>query len=174
MKKSFILYIDQEEIIDQLTDERAGRILKALFDHARGEKPILPTTLLPIFISIRQAVDRSNIRYEARCEQNKKNIEKRWNKSKKVIRNEANKYETIRTDTKAYLKDKDKDKDINNITPEIGLDNRELPPTNENHVFNKKAVTPTASGLAPDFFDRAMDLAEKLSAKKVEQERRAK
>jgi len=84
MKKSFILYQDQEEIIDSLTNEKAGRLFKAIFDYARGDKPNLGQNLSIVFISIRQAIDRAKENYEKVCETNSQNAKKRWNKIDKL------------------------------------------------------------------------------------------
>jgi len=33
MKKSFVLYTDQDTLINALTDQQAGKLFKAMFDH---------------------------------------------------------------------------------------------------------------------------------------------
>lgn len=48
-------------------------------------------------------------------------------------------------------------------------------PNNESSPLEEKSSqSPTTQGLPKDFFDKTLDLAEKLSAKKVEEERRAR
>lgn len=84
MKKSFILYQDQEEIVDSLTNEKAGRLFKAIFDYVRGDHPILNQSLSIVFISIRQAIDRARENYEKVCEINSQNAKKRWEKIDKL------------------------------------------------------------------------------------------
>lgn len=104
-KKSFILYQNQEEIIDRLTDEQAGKLFKAIFDHQRDEKIELDDILSLIFIPIRQLLEINKSNYEKVCKINKKNIEKRW-------KNEAKKYGRIRSNTNEH--DIDIDIDIDN------------------------------------------------------------
>jgi len=47
-KKSFVLYSDQKVIIDLLTDEQAGKLLKHLLAYVNDENPILDDVLLNI------------------------------------------------------------------------------------------------------------------------------
>jgi hypothetical protein len=47
-KKSFVLYSDQKVIIDLLTDEQAGKLLKHLLAYVNDENPVLDDVLLNI------------------------------------------------------------------------------------------------------------------------------
>lgn len=107
MKKSFLLYKDQEEIIDNLTDKQAGRLFKAVFDYARGDKPVLSQSMSVIFISIRQTIDRNKENYEKVCEINRKNAKKRWEK----IPTNTKVSDGMRPHAKAYDSDSDSDSD---------------------------------------------------------------
>lgn len=73
-KKFFILYNDQKEIFDQLSDELAGQLIKALFEYeATKEMPQLPEPLNFIMIPIKQALDRHMKKYVNICEKNRIN-----------------------------------------------------------------------------------------------------
>lgn len=60
MKKSFVLYNDQEEIFSELTDEQSGMLIKSIFKYNKtGEFPTDPIIKL-VFISIKQTLIRDN------------------------------------------------------------------------------------------------------------------
>lgn len=65
MKESFILYTEQSELINELTDEQAGQLLKAIYKYANGEEVALNGIVKLAFIPIRQQIDRNNEKYEA-------------------------------------------------------------------------------------------------------------
>lgn len=80
-KDSFILYLDQQEIFEMLTDEEAGQLIKAIFEYEdTGNIRELDKSLQIAFIPIKSALDRNKEKYNKVVERNKKNIEKRWNK----------------------------------------------------------------------------------------------
>lgn len=109
MKDSFILYVDQKEIIDTLTDNEAGKLLKAIFEYETTQKlPKLSKTLNLVFIPIKNALDRNREKYEKACEKNKKNISKRWNKEN--TKNTSGK-NGIQKDTKNTDNDNDSEHD---------------------------------------------------------------
>lgn len=80
-KKSLLLYTDQKEVFESLSDEQAGRLIKAVFKYdADGEEPDLDPLLKVVFIPFRQALDRNREKYDHVCKRNADNIAKRWNK----------------------------------------------------------------------------------------------
>lgn len=80
-KDSFILYLEQKQIFQMLTDEEAGQLIKAIFEYEdTGQVLALEKSLQIAFIPIKSALDRNKEKYEKVVERNKKNIEKRWNK----------------------------------------------------------------------------------------------
>jgi len=66
MKDSFILYIKQKEIIEKLSNEQAGKLIKAIYEYA--ETDVMPTLddeiLNFILIPIRQQIDYNAEQYE--------------------------------------------------------------------------------------------------------------
>ena len=66
MKDSFILYITQKEIIEKLSNEQAGKLIKAIYEYA--ETDVMPTLddeiLNFVLIPIRQQLDYNNETYE--------------------------------------------------------------------------------------------------------------
>ena len=103
-QKGFIVYGNHEEILDRLTDEEAGKLLKAMtkyFNH--GTEPKFDGALEFVWIPIRQQMDANAEKYEAKCQKNKESIQRYWNK----VKGDTNEYERIRTYTNATNIDMD-------------------------------------------------------------------
>ena len=79
MKNSFILYTEQKAVIDKLTDEQAGKLIKAIYAHEMGEEYELDNILDLVITPFLSSLERNKEKYEKRVETNKKNIAKRWN-----------------------------------------------------------------------------------------------
>lgn len=63
-KKSFVLYTDQSSLINLLTDEQAGKLLKHLYAYVNDENPILNDNLLIIaFEPIKQQLKRDLVKW---------------------------------------------------------------------------------------------------------------
>jgi len=107
MKKSFVLYTDMLDILDELTDEQAGKIFKAVKDFENGKEVKLEGILKAVFIPIQNQLVRDKEKYDSICEKNKENIKKRWGKQNDTtvydrIRPDTKRYQAIPNDTKAY------------------------------------------------------------------------
>lgn len=64
-KESFILFTEQKEVFENLSDEQAGQLIKAIFNYIdTGQVPQLELTLKMAFIPIRQNLDRNNEKWE--------------------------------------------------------------------------------------------------------------
>lgn len=114
---SFILYKDSRIFISRLTKSQRGELLMAIFDYACDK--LIPDfeddpMLDMCFEMIRAYLDRDEKKYKERCEKNRENIRKRWNKSN-TNANNRNKSNTNYTD-KDTDKDKDTDTDSDNDT----------------------------------------------------------
>lgn len=65
MKDSFILYTEQKEIFENLSDEDAGKLIKQIFKYIEtGQEPEINGMLKIAFIPIRQNLDRNNDKWE--------------------------------------------------------------------------------------------------------------
>ena len=65
MKDSFILYTEQKEVVDKLTDEQAGKIFKAIYEYVQTDKmPELDGLLDIIIIPFKQSLDRNTEKWE--------------------------------------------------------------------------------------------------------------
>lgn len=108
-KDSFILYNEQKEIIDTLSDSEAGKLIKTIFEYETTlQVPKLSKTLNLVFIPIKNALDRNREKYEKACKRNKENIQKRWNKEN--TKNTSGK-NGIRENTKNTDNDNEHDSD---------------------------------------------------------------
>ena len=119
MNDSFILYTSDYQLIERLTDEQLGQLTRALFIYARdGEVINLEPVVRMAFVFIKDKIDRNQQKYQKKCERNRENIRKRWNKSNtnntkenERIPNDTSVYERIPNDTTRYLYDSDSDSD---------------------------------------------------------------
>ncbi len=62
-KDSFILYTEQKEVIDNLSDEDAGKLFKGIFEYTLGNEPEFNNLLKLVFIPIRQQLERNAKKY---------------------------------------------------------------------------------------------------------------
>lgn len=80
------LYLDNETIIQHLTDKQAGKLIRLLFAYAnRGEKPCIKgdNILTLVFDVLSRQIDRDFKKYRDKCEKNKASANKRWHADKK-------------------------------------------------------------------------------------------
>ena len=88
MKDSFILYTEQKAVIDKLTDEQAGKLIKAIYEYvATDNMPELDCLLDLVVTPIRQSLDKNKEKYE---EVSKKRAEAGAKGGKQKIANQAN------------------------------------------------------------------------------------
>lgn len=117
MSDSFILYTSDYQLIEGLTDEQLGQLTRALFIYARdGEVINLEPVVRMAFVFTKDKIDRNQQKYQKKCERNRENIRKRWNKSNtnntkenERIPNDTSVYERIPNNTTRYLYDSDSD-----------------------------------------------------------------
>ena len=83
MNDSFILYTSYYAIIEGLTDEQLGKLMRAIFIYARdGEIINLEPTLRMAFAFIKDDMERNQAKYNEKREKLRANAQKRWQKSK--------------------------------------------------------------------------------------------
>ena len=102
MKKgqpAFLLPIDQKEIIDELDNEEAGIIFKAIYEYEVNKtEPKLSKTLNIVFKQFKVKLDNYDGAYQEKCIRNKENITKYWEQKK----GKSNEYDRIRSNTNVY------------------------------------------------------------------------
>lgn len=124
MNDSFILYTSYYAIIEGLTDEQLGQLTRALFIYARDGKAIkLEPVVRMAFSFIKDNIDRNADKYQKKCERNRENIRKRWEKKHSedtTERSDTTEYERIPSNTTVYEEksripyDNDNDNDNDN------------------------------------------------------------
>lgn len=142
---AFLLQKDQKEIIDELSDEEAGIIFKAIYEYECTKKePKLTKFLKIVFKQFKVKLDSWDKAYEEKCLKNKENIEKRWANIKNATEydgiqtytNYTNKIKLNKIKQNKMKENKIKQNEINNKIKENNNRERE-----NNSVA--KATTPT-------------------------------
>lgn len=155
MKKNapgFILEKDQKIIIDELSNEEAGIIFKAIYEYeATKEEPLLDKTLKIVFKQIKVKLDFYDEKYNTTCETNRKNIQNYWNKV-----NDTNEYDRIRSNTMATNKIKEKKSKVNKIKE--NKNNININNININKSERDQSFTPTASPTLAEIYNYACSL----------------
>ena len=122
-RPGFLLYLNQKTIIDELTDEEAGILIKALYEYEGNKQvPKLNKMLKIIFLQFKNTLDNDAKKYEEKCAKNKENIDNYWKNKRK--QSNTNEYECIQMNTNI-------NKNIKNNTPKgvygrVGLDDKPL------------------------------------------------
>lgn len=78
-RKSFVVHIDSLDILDDLTDEQAGQLFKAIHFHHKGEDLELSSLVKIAFSPFKNQFARDADKYEKLCEKNRLIAEKRYN-----------------------------------------------------------------------------------------------
>ena len=121
MRDTVLLYTSIKEPVDELTDEQAGKLFKAILAYQTDNDVVLDGLLKVVFLQIKQQIDYNNDRFDdtskKRSEAGKKGMEKRWNKNNNdnnVITNDNNVKDVITSDNKNNYNDNDNDNDNDN------------------------------------------------------------
>jgi hypothetical protein len=78
--KSFIIHKDSLSILDQLTDEQAGKLFKSIYQYQKtGEIGIVDQLVKIALNPFLNQFERDNQKYESVVDRNRQNIAKRWN-----------------------------------------------------------------------------------------------
>ena len=97
-QKGFVVYGDIEETLDELTDEQVAKLFRGMVKYFKtGKDPKFTGVLKFVFIPVKQQMDRDAEKYDRRCEKNRENVKKRYER----IQSNTNVYDGIRTYTNA-------------------------------------------------------------------------
>lgn len=77
-KKSFLLYVDTLDVLDEMTDEEAGKLFKAIKDYHHGETICSDSSVRIPFSPFKNQFARDYEKYEKLCEKNRLIAEKRY------------------------------------------------------------------------------------------------
>ncbi len=112
-QKGFVVYGDIKATADELTDEQLGQLFRGMIDYFVSSKcPRFTDSLKFAFIPIKQQMDRDAEKYEKRCEKNRENVQKRYER----IQSNTNVYDGIRTYTNATNTNTNTNKDTDTNT----------------------------------------------------------
>lgn len=118
-QRGFIVYGDIQDVLKELDDGQVAQLFRGMVNYfVDGKTPKFSGVLKFVWIPIKQHMDRDAEKYEKKCEKNRENVKKRWERTKE--------YDGIRTHTndtninKDIDKDIDKGRDINTKPPESG------------------------------------------------------
>ena len=165
-KKGFLLLNNQIEIIETLTDEQAGQLLKAFYDYNLGKEIKLNGLMLTVFSNFKIVFDENEQKYQETCEKNKKNIENYW---KRVKEQNTNEYDRIQSNTNVYERKRmntmatniniNKNKNINtNLNTNINLNENNKNINNNIKSERDQSFTPTASPTLAEIYNYACSL----------------
>jgi len=73
MNKSFILHLDTLNILNEMTNEQAGTLFKAIYEYQKGSEPILDFAMKMAFMPFKNQFARDAEKYLRVCERNKNN-----------------------------------------------------------------------------------------------------
>ena len=106
-KNGVIMYYDLLEQLKDFTDEQFGKLTRALLQYDKDS--IIPEfndlQLKLAFQMLKPSIDRNKEDYLSKCEKNRENVLKRWNK------HDTNEYVNIQSNTMATDNDNDNDND---------------------------------------------------------------
>lgn len=101
-KKSFVMSYDHQALFQQLTDEQAGKLIKAIYAYElKGEITTFTDPLLIAFFTgvLKPFIDANKEKYEKKCKKNAENVAKRWNKNIPDNTKNADVYDGIQANT---------------------------------------------------------------------------
>ena len=109
-QKGFVVYGDIQAVVDELNDEQAGKLFRAMLAYfATGKAPKFDGVLKYVWIPIKQQMDRDKEKYEAKCEKNRAKIQKYWD----GVKANTNEYNSIQTYSNATNTNTDTNTDTN-------------------------------------------------------------
>lgn len=118
-KKTFVMNKEWSVVFDTLSDEKAAKLIRAIFAYQNGEDVnVTDPELVVIFSLITSVMERNNQKYDDRCEQNRQNVQKRYE------RIPSNTNDTKPTDND---NDNDIDNDVSNKPPKGGKKHPQTP-----------------------------------------------
>ena len=141
-QQAFLLPKEMKSIVDELDNEEAGIILKAIYDYEETkEEPKLEKTLKIVFKQFKMKLDAYDEAYKEKCLKNKENIEKYW--SQKKDEDNTTEYDGIRMYTN---KNKNKNKKENKNISECEI----ISNNSDNNLSSSDCVahTPTLDDIS--------------------------
>lgn len=107
-KKGVLMYYDLLEQLKDFNDEQFGKVVRVMIKYDKdGIEPNIEDAQIKLaFNMLKPTIDRNKQEYQYKCDRNRENINKRWN------RQDTNEYDGIRMNTNYTDNDIDIDNDI--------------------------------------------------------------
>jgi hypothetical protein len=166
-KKSFVLYNDFHTYVSKMSDEQAGKLMKAIFNFVNDVEQDLDAITDLIFEPIKQHLIRDNNKYEDKCLKNKENAKKRWNNANAYDRMQSHQVASSRNANHA-------DNDIDNESDsesDIDSESENVIEKNKNSTSFKKKLNKKKEELSlfektlKDFKDMRKKIKKPLTAR---------
>jgi hypothetical protein len=134
-RRSFLLHIDSLDVLDELSNEQAGMLLKAMRDYHNEEEMQLDALTKIVFSPFKNQFNRDSIKYQTTCER-RANAGSMGGKQKvanasKPKQKVANLAESVNVSKNVSKNDSDSDSDNVNDSKKI----KDLPAIAEEYVF---------------------------------------
>ncbi len=118
-KASFLIYLDYQQQFELLTDEQAGKLIKAIIKYEKtGETLELDGMTKMAFSFIKTQLDRDREKYQARCEKNRENAKKGGRPKKQKVNEKLNGFKENQMEAKKPDNDNEEDKEDENDNEE--------------------------------------------------------
>lgn len=122
-KQGFVAYHKYLKTLEPLSDAEVGRLFRACLQYSMtGEEPDLRGNERMLFPTVRDDIDRETAEYKQKCERQRENVKKRWEKQYHGIPTDTNVYHGIPTDTNDTYRRRIRIRNINNTpyNPPVG------------------------------------------------------
>lgn len=159
-KDSFILYTDQKAVINKLSDEQAGKLIKAIYEYVEnGEMPELDTVLDLVITPFKTVLDKDKAKYEevskARAEAGSKGGKAKESKRKQKKELQVKESKSSNSDDNDNEYDNDLKKE--NIKKKYG--------ENENVRFTDEEFQKVKDYFPKDYMERIQSLDDYIQSK---------
>lgn len=157
-RKSFLLYSEHIELINQLTNEQAGELIKGIFHYVNtGENPSLNPFSNLVFISIRQDLDRNAVKYEEKRQKLAENGKKGGRPKKHTDENtepeiSKNMFKETNEEKNHLVFSKSKKSLYVNVNDNVNVNVNENENVNEKEISSSSSLSPSSSLLGFDDF----------------------
>jgi hypothetical protein len=131
-KKSFVLHVDSLDVLDELTNEQAGMLLKAMRDyHNEDETPLDALTKI-VFCPFKNQFNRDSLKYQTTCER-RANAGSMGGKQK-VANASKPKQKAANVAESVNVSENDSDSDSDSVNESVS-EIKDLPTIVEEHLF---------------------------------------
>ena len=114
MKNTILLFSNMKEPIDELNDEDAGKLFKAILAYQNGDEVKLQGLLKVVFLQIKQQIDYNNERY-AETSKKRSEARKAWLLKQQASTNDNKTQQNPTNENNTHLYDNENENVIENV-----------------------------------------------------------